>query len=165
MVEESHELTPEIRHRLALLQMRRELVSSVDAVIAIGGKLRTQSGWFPGVLEEVLRNLQACHPVFLCRAFGGVSARLYDALILRDPTAFLALEGHLNASLQGLTPDVGVANPYAIEALSWPALLARIRLDQEVLTNGDQLGGTSQTDPDAIAFEASRFLEGAFRSE
>tara|TARA_R110002096_G_scaffold169222_13_gene340799 strand:+ start:10422 stop:11297 length:876 start_codon:yes stop_codon:yes gene_type:complete len=77
----------ETRFRLALLAMRGELVASSDTLISIGGPTFKYAGWFPGILEEVLRNLQAGHGVFLCRSFGGITAMLYDAYLSDDPEA------------------------------------------------------------------------------
>ena len=105
------ELDSALRQKIALLAMRRELARSVNRVLCLGGKWKGHSGWVPGILEEVLRNLQLKHPVFLCASFGGASAILYRAIVQRESAELETVQARLDEVLAQVAEEAGKNSP------------------------------------------------------
>ena len=75
----------EMRKKIALITMRRQLAEAVDGAVCLGGKWQGHSGWVPGILEEVMRNLSLGHPVFLCASFGEVPTSCIGGWFYANP--------------------------------------------------------------------------------
>lgn len=112
------ELDAVLRQKIALLAMRRELAQSVNRVFCLGGKWKGHSGWVPGILEEVLRNLQLKHPVFLCASFGGASAILYRAIVQRESAALETVCCRLDEVLTEVGNETGKGSPSCTDVAS-----------------------------------------------
>jgi hypothetical protein len=65
----------------ALGAMRRRMAADIGAAVVIGGRVRGQQGFFPGVIEEAVCALSAGVPLFVAGGFGGCGrliARVLD---------------------------------------------------------------------------------------
>jgi diadenosine tetraphosphatase ApaH/serine/threonine PP2A family protein phosphatase len=60
----------------SLTAMRLTMMQDADVVVAIGGKLHTDTGFNPGVLEELAQARWHDRPCFVVGAFGGAVAQL-----------------------------------------------------------------------------------------
>ncbi len=78
--------------------MRLALIQDIDVLIAIGGKLHSDTGFNPGVLEELAEARWHGVPSFIIGAFGGATGRLEHQVIAE-------LSGH---NLLGTEPGVTV---------------------------------------------------------
>jgi hypothetical protein len=67
----------------SLTAMRLVLTAEIDVLIAIGGKLHSDTGFNPGVLEELAQARWRDIPCFIVGAFGGVAGSL-DGKILKQ---------------------------------------------------------------------------------
>jgi hypothetical protein len=65
----------------SLTAMRLALMQEIDVLVAIGGKLHVESGFNPGVLEELAMARWHGLPTFIVGAFGGVAGELERALV------------------------------------------------------------------------------------
>lgn len=74
-----------------LTEMRARQVTDVNARVALGGRIGSQSdgyrGRMPGVLEEILLSIEAKQPVYLVGAYGGCTRLVCEALEGRQPEA------------------------------------------------------------------------------
>ena len=71
---------PETRNP-SLTAMRMAMTEQVDVLVAIGGKLHRDTGFNPGVLEELVQARWHRVPCFIVGAFGGAVGRLEGQLI------------------------------------------------------------------------------------
>ncbi|WP_448204978.1 TIR domain-containing protein [Azospirillum sp. sgz302134] len=63
-----------------MLAMRERMTADTDARVVLGGKLRSFTGRYPGIVEEVLLSLQARKPVFILGGFGGAAQAVAELL-------------------------------------------------------------------------------------
>ncbi len=71
-----------------LLAMRKQIVQDSEVLIAIGGKTKNYSGYYPGVLEEVFLASKKGIPIFILGAFGGISSLLADKIMYGKEVLF-----------------------------------------------------------------------------
>jgi hypothetical protein len=73
---------PETRNN-SLTAMRLAMTQDIDVLVAVGGKLHVETGFNPGVLEELADARWHGAPCFVVRAFGGAAGQL-DQTILEE---------------------------------------------------------------------------------
>jgi hypothetical protein len=81
----------------SLSLMRKEMAKASKAAIVMGGRKTQYMGMMPGVLEEILVNLEAKKPLYIAGAFGGIAKAVGEVL-----------QGNENESL---TEDFQLRNP------------------------------------------------------
>ncbi len=72
---EGNAMNPETRNR-SLTAMRLVMMQHVDVVVAVGGKLHVDTGFNPGVLEELAQARWHNIPCFVVGAFNGAAGQL-----------------------------------------------------------------------------------------
>lgn len=60
----------------SLTEMRQKLISEIDAIIIMGGKVKGYKGKYPGILEEFLIASNMKKPIYLLGGFGGASREI-----------------------------------------------------------------------------------------
>jgi hypothetical protein len=60
--------------------MRQQAAAATGARVVLGGKTHSFSGFFPGILEEVLLSIDAGHAVYVLGGFGGAAHLVAMAL-------------------------------------------------------------------------------------
>jgi hypothetical protein len=86
----------------SLTAMRLAMMQQVDIVVAIGGKLHVETGFNPGVLEELAQARWHGVPCFVVGAFGGATGQL-DLPVVEELSAGNFLE----------------STPFAAEMATW----------------------------------------------
>jgi len=81
--------TPQGRYALgrSLTSMRQQAAQATRAMIVLGGKPHSFSGFYPGILEEVLLSIDAGHMVYVLGGFGGAAHLVAAALAGEHPEA------------------------------------------------------------------------------
>jgi SLOG cluster2 len=69
----------------SLSKMRQEMQKITDARILTGGSMSNFKGKYPGLLEESILALKKDTPVYLMGIYGGITSRIIDGLIGKEP--------------------------------------------------------------------------------
>lgn len=73
---------------VSLTEMRKKLISEVDTVIIMGGKVTGYKGKYPGILEEFLIASNMKKPIYLLGGFGGASKEIIRIIKGSDSKVF-----------------------------------------------------------------------------
>ena len=76
----------EIDKATSLTKMRKRMIQESDALVVIGGRLYSDSGYLSGIAEEVAIAYQHEKPVYIVGGQGGAAKKVAD--ILTDPRSY-----------------------------------------------------------------------------
>ena len=78
----------------SLTKMRREMETSVDARVILGGCTHGYKGFMSGIAEEYMISVRAGHPIYLLGGFGGAASILAKMIQGKSSISELTDEAH-----------------------------------------------------------------------